>query len=48
MLKEIELHLQIVITTLHSMVNTIERVYVSSLEINKHALMITITKLGEV
>ena len=41
-LKEIGLHLQISITTLHSIVNTIGRTDVFSEEINKHALPITI------
>lgn len=36
------------ITTLHSIMNTIRRTYVSAYEINKHAfMMITITKARE-
>ena len=35
--KEIGLRLQILITTLHSIVNIIERTYLSNLDINKHA-----------
>ena len=45
-LKEIRLCLQILITTLHSTMNTIKRTHVSGSEINKHAFPITITKLG--
>ena len=51
-LKEIGLHLQILVTTPHSIVNTIGsslgRTHVSSEGINKHALPMTITKSGEV
>ena len=35
---------QILITILHSIVNTIKRTYVYNQKINKHALPITITK----
>ena len=47
-LKEIELHLQILITTQHSIVNSIGRPYVFNVEINKHALPTTITKSKKV
>ena len=47
-LKEIGLHLQILITTLHSTMRTIGRTYSSSQEINKHALSITITTSKQV
>jgi hypothetical protein len=45
---EIELHLQILITTLLSIVNTSGRTHVSTSKINKHALLTTITKAWEV
>ena len=41
-LKEIPLHLQITLTTTHSIINTIEETCVSSQVINKHALMIPV------
>ena len=47
-LKEIGLHLQMSTTTRHSTMNTTGTTYAPSWEINKHALMITITKSGEV
>ena len=47
-LKEIGRRLQVLITTLYSIVNTIGRIYVSNEEINKHVLPITITKVEEV
>ena len=47
-LKGIGLRLQISITTLHSIVNTIARTYVSTSAINKDASHIIITKWGEV
>ena len=46
--KEIELHLRICLTTLHSIMNTIERTCVFNQGINKCALSITITKSREV
>ena len=46
--KEIGSHLQLLITTLHSIVSTIRRTYESMEEISKHALLITITKPWEV
>jgi hypothetical protein len=42
-LEEIGLRLSILVTILHSIVNTIRRTYVSSKGITKHALVITIT-----
>ena len=48
-LKEIGLHLLIVLTILHSIVNTNMRMDVSSYEtINMHYLKLTITEGGEV
>jgi len=47
-LKEIGLHFQILMNVLHLIGNTIGRSYVSSLEINKHAYLITINKSLEV
>ena len=46
--KEIGLHLQILLSIPHSIVNTLERTYVFNLGINRRALLITITKSGEV
>ena len=46
--KEIGLHPQILISALHSIVNAIRRTYISSSKVNKHALPISITNLGEV
>jgi hypothetical protein len=37
-----------VMSTLHTIVNMIERTYVSSKEINKHAVLVTIAKSREV
>jgi hypothetical protein len=45
-IKEIRLHPRILLTTLHSIVNTTGRTYVFSSSINKCALPITITKSG--
>ena len=47
-LKEIGPHLQMSTTTRHSTMNTTGTTCTPSWEINKHALMITITKSGEV
>jgi hypothetical protein len=45
-LRKLELRFQILITTLHSIVSTIGRDSVSTLEIKKHALPITISNQG--
>ena len=45
-LKEITLRLQILTTTLHTIVYTIGKSYVSNQEISKHALPKTITNQG--
>ena len=41
-------HLQILLTSPHSIVNAIERTYVSNEGINTRALLITTDKLGEI
>lgn len=46
-LKEIGLHLLIVLTILHSIVNTNMKMDVIQLRNNKHALPLTITEGGE-
>ena len=48
MFKRDGLCFQILITTLHSIVHTIGRTYVSNEEVNKHGLLITIIKLEEI
>ena len=47
-LQEIGLCLGILLTNLHSIMNTIGRTYVFSEEIDKHAFSITVSKSGEV
>ena len=48
MLKEIELHFQSILTTLHSITNTIGKICVFNSEINKDVVLITITKSKKV
>ena len=43
-LKVIGLHFQVIITTLHSTMNTTKKTYIPNWEIDKHALLITVTK----
>jgi hypothetical protein len=46
-LKDIGYHLQILIATQHSIMNTIGRTYIFGSETNKYALTIAITKARE-